>query len=116
MAARMQIAAAPALRYFRTRDELRRLEEVDRRVFRDRDNWLRLDDAIGWARVYSRSVVALIQDEEVLGYAKCLPLEPNAFAAAIAGPGDLRDFLVARNLLTDAQAIGRAKDKGNVVY
>ena len=106
---------APSLRYFSTRDEFRRLETLGRRVFKDPDNWIRPEDAVGWARTYSRSVLALLRGDEVLGYATCLPLDPAVFAGALAGPRGLGKYLVPGNMLTDVQAIAHARSHGNVV-
>jgi hypothetical protein len=103
------------VRYLTTRDALRQAQAIDDRVFREPDNRLRLDAALAWVNVFSRSVMALFRGGDVLGYALCLPLRGDAFTSALQGAGDLRDHLLPENLLRDEEAVARARAEGNGV-
>lgn len=103
------------IRYLMKRADLERLVEVDQRVFKDRDNFFCADIAEEWTRIYSRSVMALFQGNAIVGYAKCLPLRPEAFLAALTGTGDLRGYLAGSNLLSDDEAKRQADHDGNRV-
>jgi DNA-binding CsgD family transcriptional regulator len=97
-------------------DDVRALLELDRAL--DRRTAIRVANAEGWVAKNPRALLALEEARgRVWGRAVCAPLTESAFRRMTTSPVDLRELLVADNVLSEDQALRRALDgRGNHCY
>jgi len=98
--------------------DLAAIVELEKKVFKDRDNLLRIQHAEHWIRRFSKAMF-ILQDSEghTLGYGKCLPVSETTFGSMWTAGTDIRDWLSPDNILKDRTVLQNAVDgMGNYCY